>query len=119
MSAPGYGGYREGAGRKPAGYEHPAERIEFEKERAEHERVKRLQREHALAVSTGQYLLRDDVRQASATLLAVLSQSLRSLPDNLERRLSLPPPVVEAIAAEIDSALGELGIALKSMTKDV
>lgn len=113
--AGGWGGYREGAGAKPPGYEKPEGRVDFENERAEHERVKRQQREFKLAVEMGEYLPRDAQRQAAATALAVLTQSLRSIPDNLERTLSLPPATVEAISLQIDAALAELAGAFKLM----
>ncbi len=110
------GGYREGAGRKPEGYEHPEGRIEFEKERAEHERVKKEQRELALEITRGNYLPREAQRQAAATALAVLTQSLRSIPDNLERQMALQPEVVEAIAVQIDAALSECAAAFQAMS---
>lgn len=115
MAGGGWGGHRDGAGRKPAGYEHPEGRADFERERAEHERVKREQREFKLAVERGEYIKIDQVRQASATLLAVVSQSLRSLPDNLERRHALAPDVVEGVTADVDAALAEMAAVLKAM----
>jgi hypothetical protein len=114
----GWGGHREGAGAKPAGYEPPPGRADFELERAEHERVKREQREFALARERGEYLPRDAQRQAAATALAVLCQAMRSIPDNLERVLALQPPVVEAISVQIDAALAEVAAAFKAMTND-
>lgn len=116
MSTSGWGGRREGAGRKPAGYEHPAERIEFEKERAEHERVKRIQREFQLELQRGEYVRREAVRQAAATMLALLSQSIRSIPDNCERQFALPPDVVEGIQQQTDAALQEAANALKALS---
>ena len=111
-----HGGYREGAGRKPAGYEHPEGRADFEKERAEHERVKREQRELKLAIERGEYLPREAQRQAAATALAVLTQSLRSIPDNVERQYALSPEAVEAIAVQIDAALSECAAAFRAMS---
>ena len=116
--AGGHGGYREGAGRKPAGYEPPQSKVDFEIERAAHEKVKREQREFKLAQERGEYVSREAVRQAAATAFAVLTQSVRSIPDNLERSLALPPEVVEAIAQQLDVALGEMSTALKAMTHD-
>jgi hypothetical protein len=110
------GGYRPGSGQKPAGYVQPKARADFEQERAEHERVKKEQRAHRLAVERGEFLPRAPIRQASATALAVLTQSLRSIPDNLERKLALPPDVVEQLAVEIDAALSECAAAFRAMT---
>ncbi len=113
----GWGGAREGAGTKPAGYTKSTEQLDFERERAEHEKVKREQREFKLKVEMGQYCLREVQRQASATALSVLTQSLRSIPDNLERTLSLAPETVEAIAVQIDTALGEVAAAFRLMAE--
>ena len=84
----------------------------------EHERVKMAQREHALAVQEGRYLPRDATRAAAQTALAVLTQSLRSIPDNCERKFALPPEVVQAIQDEVDAALNNAAVAYKAMTKD-
>lgn len=113
--AGGWGGAREGAGRKPSGYEKPAEKIDLDRERAEHERVKREEREFKLAIAQGQYVHRDGVRQAAATALAVLTQSLRSIPDNCEREFALPPEAVVAIEGQVDRALAELAAAFQAM----
>jgi hypothetical protein len=112
----GHGGAREGSGRKPEGYEPPEGRADYERERADHERVKREQREFALARERGEYLPREAYRQASATALSILTQSLRSIPDNIERTLALSPEVVEAVALQVDAALAECAQAFKAMT---
>ena len=112
------GGYREGAGRKPADYEAPPKsdaQADYDREHAEHERVKREEREFKLAVARGEYLPRELQRQAAATALAVLTQSMRSIPDNIERTLSLPPDVIEAVAVQIDAALSEVAAAFRAM----
>lgn len=112
--ANGWGGAREGAGNKPLGYEHPEGRQDFEKERALHEKVKREQREFKLAQERGEYVSRAAIRQASATMLAVLSQ-VRSIPDNCERQFALAPEVVELMQQTIDASLNEVATALKAM----
>lgn len=113
----GWGGYREGAGAKPPGWTPSAERVDFERERAEHERVKREQREFKLSVERGEYLSRVAVGQASATALAVLTQALRSVPDNLERACGLTPEQAEEAQAMIDAALSEVAAAFKAMAE--
>lgn len=85
------------------------------RERADHERVKREERELKLSILRGDHLPREEIRQAAATALAVLTQSLRSIPDNLERTLALPPTTVEAVAVQIDAALEECAAAFKAM----
>ena len=113
--ANGWGGARPNSGPKPPGWEPPAGRAEYEIERAEHERVKREQREFALARERGEYLPREIQRQAAATALAVLTQSMRSIPDNLERTLALAPEIVEAVSIQIDAALSEVAAAFRAM----
>lgn len=120
----GHGGAREGAGRKPKvggddlNAERSAVRADYEVERARHERVKADEREFEFAVKKAEYLPRDIQRQAAATAIAVLTQSLRSIPDNLERSLGLKPETVEAVAIQIDEALAEVAAAFKAMTND-
>lgn len=117
----GHGGARAGAGR-PAGSatnpERAAARADFETERAEHERVKRLEREWEFAVKRGEYLPRVVQQSAAATALAVLTQALRSIPDNLERSLGLAPEAVEMVAQQIDDGLAEVAAAFRAMTND-
>lgn len=112
------GGARPGSGPKPKGWTPPEkseDQANYDKEHAEHERVKRMEREFKLAVSQGEYLPREIQRQASATALSVLTQSLRSVPDNLERACALTPEQAEMAQQLIDAALSEVAIAFKAM----
>lgn len=112
-----HGGFREGAGRKPEGYEPPPGKADFELERAAHEKVKREQREFKLAQERGEYVPRAAVRQASATALAVLTQSLRSIADNCERQNpALPPETLEMIEQQVDAGLAEVAAAFQAMS---
>ena len=116
--AGGHGGYREGAGRKPEGYVPPEGRQDYELERARHEKIKADQREFKLAQERGEYVSRAAIRQASATMLAVLSQ-VRSIPDNCERQFALAPEVVELMQQTIDASLNEVATALRAMAGEV
>lgn len=112
------GGARAGAGRPPKGYVPPPpneDQANFERERAEHERVKREQREFKLATEKGEYMAREYVAQASATALSVLTQSLRSIPDTLERVCSLTPEQAELAQTSVDAALLEVSTAFRAM----
>ena len=113
--AGGWGGARPNSGPKAPGSREARTQAIYDEERAEHERVKREQREFALARERGEYLPREVQRQAAATALAVLTQALRSIPDNLERTMSLAPEVVEAVAVQIDAALSEVATAFRAM----
>ncbi|WP_315127222.1 DUF1441 family protein [Comamonas antarctica] len=72
-----------------------------------------------LKVKSGQYLPRAAFREASATLLAALSQGLRSMPDTLERKFGLQPEVLEFIEGVVDESLATVadGLALFTETK--
>lgn len=111
----GRGGARAGAGRKPEGYEPPPEKASFDREKALHERSKRLRSELAHKIESGEVVSRAAVQEASATALALAAQSLRSLPDNLERKLSLPPAVTEEIEKTIHAVLTDLAAAFEMM----
>lgn len=123
-----WGGARAGAGRKPADYKPPeypvdpekpdGETLSFDRERAMHERVKREEREHKLAVARGEYLPRVVVQQASATALAVLTQSLRGIPDLLERSCNLTPGQAEAAQQTVDAALAEVAKAFEQLAAE-
>lgn len=120
----GHGGRREGAGRPVGGEalnggpERTQAKVDFEVERARHEKVKADEREFNFAVTKGEYLPRVAQQTAAATALAILTQSLRSIPDNLERSLGLGPETVEQVAIEIDNALAEVALAFKAMTQE-
>ena len=57
---------------------------------------------------SGEYLPRAAYQEATATLLAMLSQGLRSLPDTLERKCNLPPEALELVEQVIDQGLNEV-----------
>ena len=119
--ANGWGGARERSGPRSEADRGPnGETItsQLDAVKLEHEKVKMAQREHALAVQQKRYLPRDAQRTAAQTALAVLTQSLRSIPDNCERKFSLPPAVVQSIQDEIDAALNNAAIAFRAMTND-
>jgi hypothetical protein len=112
---PGHGGTREGAGR-PSGPKTEAGK-RFDEARARNELAKALINEVKAKVELGEYLPRAAYMQANATALALLTQSIRSIPDNLERRFNLPPEVLEAIGEAHDAALAEVANSFKLMLK--
>ena len=114
----GHGGYRPGAGGKPAGYVPPQERIDLDREKARNEKAKADLNELELAVRRGQYVDRAQVRQASATALSALAQTLRSVPDNLERKLGVAPEVAAEVGSLIDAALDEVANQLEAITEE-
>lgn len=114
----GHGGRREGAGRKPADYVPPPEKIDFDKARARNEQSKADLNELEFRIKSKQYLPRAAIQQAAATAIASFSQTMRSVPDNLERRLGVTPEVAEAVGQAIDAALEELANEFKMMTSE-
>lgn len=73
--------------------------------------------ELALQIKTGEYLPRAAYQEATATLLAMLSQGLRSLPDTLERKCNLPPEALEMVDQVIDEGLNEVAQTLALFTE--
>lgn len=105
--ANGHGGYRPGAGRKPAGYKPPQEKVDLDAAKARKEAAQADLYELDLRIKSGQYVDRAAVQQATATALATLAQSLRSVPDYLERVLGVSPEVAEEVGRAIDSAMDD------------
>lgn len=104
----GWGGARKGAGAKPAGWEPPPERVDYEAARARNEAAKADLNELELAIKRNEYVLRASVQEATATALSALSQTLRAVPDNLERKLGVSPDVALEVGLLIDAALDDV-----------
>jgi phage terminase Nu1 subunit (DNA packaging protein) len=69
-----------------------------------------LERKSGLLIPAG------DAQVAIATAFSVISQHLRSMPDNLERRIGISPELAEQIERETDEYLNELANALNMLT---
>lgn len=108
------GGARPGSGRRYQGYVKPDEVISYDKAKARKESAMADLHELDYKVKSGQYVSRNAVRQASATAMAALAQTIRSLPDHLERR-GVPPSVCVQIDAAITEVLGETATALEAI----
>ena len=61
-----------------------------------------------LQVRDRELIKSDEVERSVATAFAAVAQSIRSLPDRLERTLGLAPETVEAIGNAIDDNLDDL-----------
>ena len=112
----GHGGARRGAGRKSADYEKPQEVKDFDAARARNEMAKAELNELELKIKSREYGPRTAFRQAAATALASIAQTLRSVPDNLERRMGVSPEVAEEVGKQIDAALDDLASEFEMMT---
>ena len=111
----GRGGYRPNSGRKKKEVEEEADYVSFTKAKARNESAKADLAELEYKIKTGQYVSRIAVQQASATAFATIAQSLRSIPDNLERKLGLAPEVAAEVGVLIDAALDDLSNELEVM----
>ena len=117
-SIAGHGGFRPNAGRKTADYVKPQESLDYDAARARNELAKAELNELEVKVKTGEYGSRASFRQAAATALSSLAQTLRSVPDNLERRLGVSPEVAQEVGNQIDAALDDLATEFEMMTND-
>lgn len=87
----------------------------YAKARADKETALARREELKFELESGSVVSRDDVRRASATAFAVIAQTLRAIPDNIERRLGIAPEIIEEISRQIDDAMGVLSEDLEKM----
>lgn len=111
------GGARPGAGRKPADYVPSDDRLDYEAARARNESAKADLNELDLSIKRGEYVPRAEVQEATATALSALSQTLRSVPDNLERTLGISPEIAQEVALQIDAALDDVANRFEEITR--
>lgn len=115
---PTRGGARFGAGQKPAGYEKPEVIKDFDLAKARKETALADMHELNFKVKSGEYVSRAAVQDASASLLASLSQSLRSIPDNLERKFHLAADIAEQVEMVINATLADFSDGLSMFTDE-
>lgn len=84
------------------GYKKSEDAVKFDAARARKEAALADMHELDYKIKSGEYVNRAAVRQASATVISALAQTMRSLSDNLERR-GVPP----AVCAQVDTAVHE------------
>lgn len=107
---------RPPTGRKPNSYVKPLSVQDYDAAKARNELAKAELNELEVKIKTSEYGSRAAYRQASATALASLAQTLRSVPDNLERRLGVSPEVAQEVGNQIDAALDDLASEFEMMT---
>lgn len=107
-----HGGARPGAGRKPkpkTGAEAAGDPyVVLAKAKAKHEAYKANLAELEFRRRAGELLERAHVEAAASRLHAMLAQSLRSLPDHLERRLGLSAEQAASVQDFIDGLTVEI-----------
>lgn len=116
----GRGGRREGAGRKSAKTEGATDKAHILRATALAHKEGYLAKlaELDYKIKSGEYVARAEVRQATSTAFATIAQTLRSIPDNLERRLGISPAVAQEIELLIDGAMNDLADQLEKMSRE-
>ena len=101
------GGARANAGRKSAAVEAGSAdaHILYSKAKAKKMAFDAQIAELEYKTRSGEYLPRAEYRQATTMALSAIAQTLRSIPDNLERTLGVSPEIAESIEMMIDEAL--------------
>ena len=110
----GHGGKRPNTGPKKAGYVKPPEAVDFDKAKARNETSKADLNELEFKIKSGQYVSRAAVQQASATAVATLAQTMRSIPDNLERK-GVPLVTCRLIETILDESMSAMSMDLEMM----
>ena len=88
---------------------------DYEAARARNETAKAGINEIELKVKAGEYIARAAVQSASATALATMAQTMRSIPDNMERK-GISVEVCTMVEAIIDDVMAGLAQELEAMS---
>lgn len=83
--------------------------------KARKEAAEAAKKELEYRIKAGQYLPRESVKRALAEAFQAVAQGLRSIPDNIERKLGVTPEVAEAVGLYIDEAMADLSYALEQI----
>lgn len=120
------GGRREGSGRKKkeviaavtAAIAVDGTYLDYATARAKKETSAARMAELDYKVKNAEYVSRVAVQQAVASAMSAISQTLRSIPDNLERIMGVSPAVAQEVGVQIDSAMDTLADELERMGRD-
>lgn len=117
-----HGGKRKGAGRPPGikGTNHKANGDPYfilAKAKAKRESYKAVLTEIEYKQKTGELYEKDEVIRVVSTAFNAIVQSLRSLPDNIERTTGCSPEIVQAIEEMIDNETEALASRLSKLGK--
>lgn len=80
---------------------------------------KALAEELKFRVNSKRYVDREAMRQAQAWAWAELSQTFRSIPDTIERRLGCTPMMSQQIGDMLDDAMNDLSEKFEKMLRDL
>lgn len=113
----GHGGARANSGRRGKEYEASEVAIDFDEARTRNETAKAGLNEIELKIKSGEYIARAAVQTASATALATMAQTMRSIPDNMERK-GVDPEVCVLVERIIDEVMAGLSQELEMLSSE-
>lgn len=105
-------------GRRGAGRVMTDEEVGFEAARARNEAAKADMNEMKAQEMAGELLPRRVWQDASATVFAMLAQSLRGLSDNLERSAGLTAEQAASVDSVVNETLAEIAKQFKALARD-
>ena len=125
-SRPNTGGARAGAGRPPGSKNNPNplakqpwpqtghETIQsYGQSRAAVEAIKAKNADLHYRIKLAEYIDRESVRSAAAIVISMFAQRIRSIPDDIERKLNASPEVVALVSDTLEEALNDLAARLE------
>lgn len=112
----GHGGARQNSGRRGKEYESSDVALDFDEARARNETAKAGLNEIELKIKAGEYIARADVQSASATALATMAQTMRSIPDNMERK-GIAQEICATVERIIDDVMAGLSQELQKLSE--
>lgn len=74
--------------------------------------------EHQLQVKSGEYLPRSSVREGCSVAYAMVAQSVRSIPDLVERKTGADPDTCELIEQVIDNVCADLAERMEALHRE-
>ena len=79
--------------------------VEFRRERAAHEKIRRIEREANLARMRGELISRDEAQRQASYLVTELRQKMLLLPARISHKLDLDAPLRHKTKLELDAAI--------------
>lgn len=108
-------GDKSRVGRKSDEVREESDYVAYAQAKARREAALADKAEIEVAEMVGSLVNRQAVRDGSAKAFSTIAQSMRAIPDILERRLGLSPEILEEIEKIIDESLESLGKDLEKM----
>jgi hypothetical protein len=99
-------------------FERTEERVSLDASKARKAAADAERAELELEIFKGNLMKREEYRAASSVAMSILAQTLRSLPDTLERTHALSPAIAEALQEGIDVALSQVSETFRALSDD-